>query len=144
VKVNVVTNVLTDDDPAMMTSELANATVDNDPVKVDVEISKLTDNDPVHQTGKKKQFNVLDGKAIYQIPRSTSGEPSATLQRTYVSPSTVDLTDNDPLLIIDGYSNGTKRNSCFQEWGVVHLLLTSFQQSWVFLSSSDVPKVAIR
>jgi Tfp pilus assembly major pilin PilA len=104
----------------------ANATTDINPVKDNVKINKLADNNPVHQTGtlKKMQFNALDGKVIFQIPRSTNGEPSATavkkatansdsFLRTYVSPSTVDLSDNDPALIIDSYSNGTKRNSCF-------------------------------
>ena len=112
-----------------------NALADNDPVKDNVVTNKLANNDPVHQTNtlNKTQFDAMNGKVIFQILWSANGEPlgtavtniaanSVSLQRTYVSPSTVDLTDDDPTLIIDSYSNGTKRNSCFQERGVVPLV----------------------
>jgi hypothetical protein len=135
VKVNVVTNILADDDPVTETSELANAKVDNDPIKVNVEINKLADNDPVRQTGtlEKAQFNATNGNVIFQIPRSTNGETLATAvtniavnsvsrQRTLVTPSTVDLTNDDPAFIIGSYSQSAKRNFCFGEWGAVHSL----------------------
>ena len=61
------TNVITDDNPVMMTSELANVTVDNNPVKVNVEINKLADNDPMHQsvTLEKAQFDTMNGKVSF-------------------------------------------------------------------------------
>jgi hypothetical protein len=118
------------------------ALAENDPVKDNVNINKLADNDPVHQTDtlKETQFNALDGKIIFQIPRSTNGEPSATsfknaavnsvsLQRILVSPSTVDLTDDDPAFIISCYRQGAKRNSCFQERGVVPLVSSDYNNN---------------
>ena len=142
VKVNVVTHVLADDDPVTLTSELADTTADIDPVKANVEINKLADNDPLHQTGtlKKTQFNALDGKVIFQLLKSKNGESSATavknaaaisdsLQRSYVSPSTVDLTDDDPAFIIDSCCQGTKQNICFREWGVVHLVPSDYNNN---------------
>jgi hypothetical protein len=70
VKVNVVTHVLADDNPVTLSSDLANI----DPVKANIKINKLADNDPVHQTGtlKKTQINALDGKVIFQLPKSTT------------------------------------------------------------------------
>jgi hypothetical protein len=143
VKVNVVTSVLADDNPVMMASELANATMDNDPVKVNVKINKLADNDPVRQTGtlKKAQFDATNGNVIFQIPQSANGETSVTavtniavnsvsLQRILVSPSTVDLTDDDPNAFNVGNSNkGTTHNVCFHERGVVHLVPSGYNNN---------------
>jgi hypothetical protein len=95
----------------------------------------LANNDPVRQTGtlKKAYFNTMNENVIFQIPRSTNGETSATTvtniavnsvsrQRTLVTPSTVDLINDDPAFIIGIYSQSAKRNFCFGEWGAVHLV----------------------
>ena len=160
--VEMATNNIVDDDPHASTSErenndpvcvfvvsdtvkvnvATNALAENDPVKDNKNINKLADNVPVHQTDtlKETQFNALDGKIIFQIPKSTNGEPSATsvknadvnsvsLQRILVLPSTIDLTDDDPAFIIDSCCQCTKQNICFQERGVVHLVPSDYNNN---------------
>jgi hypothetical protein len=72
------------------------------------------------------------GSVIFQTPWSKNGEPpttaassiavnSVSLQRNFVAPLSVDLTDDDPAFIKD-CNNGINCDINFQEWGAIHLV----------------------